>query len=138
MTTYSKWDISENEVRLENHPRHQLRPFTMSSEHRRNKRKRADVIVQVTNAITGEVMGRVGNLSTDGMMLVASKPVREDALYQVSFQLPGVAHTMEVGLHEMWSEPANVPGQFWAGFHFIDIGDSDEAALMRWLNGAGD
>jgi len=113
----------------------------MSSEHRRNKRKRADVIVQVTNAITGEVMGRVGNLSTDGMMLVASKPVREDALYQVSFQLPGdrgIAHNMEVGLHEMWSEPANVPGQFWAGFHFIDIGDNDQAALMHWLNGGGD
>lgn len=114
----------------------------MSSEHRRNKRKRADVIVQVTNAITGEVMGRVGNLSSDGMMLVANKPVREDALYQVTFQLPGergIAHAMEVGLHEMWSEPANVPGQFWSGFRFIDIGDDDHVALTRWLDhGGGD
>jgi len=55
------------------------------AEHRRNKRKRADVVIQVTNAITGEILGRIGNLSADGMMLVANRPLREDALYQFRF-----------------------------------------------------
>jgi hypothetical protein len=113
----------------------------MSTEHRRNKRKRADVIVQVTNALTGEVMGRVGNLSTDGMMLVANRALREDALYQFVFHLPderGHAHPLEVGVHEQWSEPANVPGQFWAGFRFIDIGDDDFVLLSRWIGQDGE
>lgn len=113
----------------------------MSAEHRRNPRKRADVIIQVANAITGETMGRIGNLSSDGMMLVASRPVREDALYQLVFHLPddrGQPQALEVGVHEQWSEPANVPGQYWAGFRFIDIGEHDHATLTRWLEHAAD
>ena len=113
----------------------------MSAEHRRTKRKRADAIMQVTNAITGEIMGRVGNLSADGMMLIAAKPVREDALYQVIFHLPnerGHAQPVEIGVHEQWSEPANVPGQFWAGFRFIDIGEDDFAVLSRWIDQGGE
>ena len=112
----------------------------MSAEHRRNPRKRADVIIQVTNAITGETLGRIGNLSNDGMMLVANRPVREDALYQFVFHLPderGHPLPLEVGVHEQWSEPANVPGQFWAGFRFIDIGEHDQATLNRWLEQGG-
>jgi len=113
----------------------------MSAEHRRNKRKRADAIMQVTNAITGEIVGRVGNLSADGMMLVASRPLREDALYQFIFHLPGQrgqSQALEIGVHEQWIEAANVPGQFWAGFRFIDIGEEDHQLLTRWLERGGD
>ncbi|UXI67903.1 PilZ domain-containing protein [Tahibacter amnicola] len=105
-------------------------------EHRRAPRKRAEEIIQVTNAITGEVVGRVGNLSIDGMMLVANRPAREDALYQFIFSLPderGHLHQLEVGMHEQWTEPANVPGQHWVGMRFIDIGADDLAVLHGWL-----
>ena len=57
-------------------------------EHRRAPRRRAEGIIQVTNAITGDSAGRIGNLSIDGMMLVTERPGRDDALYQYSFQLP--------------------------------------------------
>ncbi len=38
-------------------------------EHRRSPRKPPGVIIQVTNVMTGEVIGRLGNISAEGMML---------------------------------------------------------------------
>ena len=108
-------------------------------EHRRSPRKPPGVIIQVTNTLTGDVIGRLGNLSIDGMMLVANKPVVEDGLYQLQFNLPdehGRLHPIDVGVHEQWSEDANVPGQQWVGFRFIDIGPNDAAALRTWLDGS--
>ncbi len=103
---------------------------------RRAERKRASGVIQVINAITGETMGRIGNLSSSGLMLISQQALREDALYQLGFQLPhsdGRAHTMEIGVHEQWSEQAAVPGQYWAGFRIIDLSPDDASALQAWL-----
>jgi len=108
-------------------------------EHRRSPRKPPGVIIQVTNVMTGEVLGRLGNISAEGMMLVANRPIVDDALYQVLFNLPdehGRLHPIEVGVHEQWSEQANVPGQHWVGFRIIDIAAAASTVLIDWLNGS--
>ncbi len=108
----------------------------MGSEQRRSKRKSAEGLIQVTNAMTGEVVGRVGNLSIDGMMIIAQTELAEDGLYQFSFHLPdgqGRAVTLEVGVHEQWQDPASTPGQYWSGFRIIDIAPRDLEALERWI-----
>lgn len=106
------------------------------ADNRRAERKRASGVIQVINAITGEPMGRIGNLSSNGLMLICQQTLREDALYQLSFQLPrsdGRPHTMEIGVHEQWSEQAAVPGQHWTGFRIIDLSPDDAATLQSWL-----
>lgn len=106
-------------------------------EHRRAPRRRAEGIIQVTNAITGDSAGRIGNLSIDGMMLVTERPGRDDALYQYSFQLPderGQLQQVEIGMHEQWTEPATVPGQHWVGLRFIDLSPEDHALVQGWLD----
>ena len=108
-------------------------------EHRRSPRKPPAMVIHVTNTLTGDVIGRLGNLSIDGMMLVANKPVVEDGLYQLQFNLPdeyGRLHPIEVGVHEQWSEDASVPGQQWVGFRFIDIAADDAGVLRTWLDGS--
>jgi hypothetical protein len=107
------------------------------SEQRRSRRKYVDGVVQVTNAMNGVVMGRVGNLSIDGMMIIANSAVRDNALFQVVFHLPdehGRPTPIEVGMHEQWTEPASAPGQYWAGFRIIDIAARDLALLKAWVN----
>lgn len=107
-------------------------------EHRRSPRKPPGVVIHVTNSLTGEVIGRLGNLSIEGMMLVANRPIADDALYQLQFNLPdehGRLHPIEIGVHEQWSESASVPGQHWVGFRIIDIGPDDADMLREWLNG---
>ena len=111
----------------------------MSAENRRSKRRAVEHVVQVTNTMTETPMGRIGNLSIDGLMLISNVAVREDALYQVSFPFPpgsgAPQRTVEIGIHEQWSEAANVPGQYWAGFRIIDIAPADRAALKAWIDG---
>jgi hypothetical protein len=106
------------------------------NEQRRSRRKYVDGVIQVSNAMNGVVMGRIGNLSIDGMMMIANSAVRDDALFQVVFHLPdanGRQPPIEVGLHEQWTEPASAPGQYWAGFRIIDIAPRDLALLEAWV-----
>lgn len=106
-------------------------------EHRRAPRRRAEEVIQVTNAITGEAFGRIGNLSIDGVMLVTERPAREDALYQFTFQLPderGRLQQVEIGMHEQWTESASVAGQHWIGLRFIDLSPEDHALVQGWLD----
>lgn len=107
-------------------------------EHRRSKRRDPEQPVPVTNVMTGEVIGQIGNLSPEGMMLIANREIRPDALYQFSFPLPIQHHApidLHVGMHEQWSEPASVPGQFWAGFRIVSISTEDQELLSEWVDG---
>ncbi len=111
------------------------------NEHRRSPRKTAYVTIPVTNAMTEEPFGRIGNLSADGMLLVCNRAVMDNALFQLTFELTdadGRPHALEVGVHEQWSEPANVPGQYWIGFQFIDIAPRDRMVVESWLGDLAD
>ncbi|WP_395792601.1 PilZ domain-containing protein [Aquimonas sp.] len=106
------------------------------NEARRAKRKQAREAIEVFDSMTELSVGRIGNISETGMMLMASMPLVEDALYQLRFTLGGQGlrtRTLEVGVHQLWSEPSHVPGQFWSGFRLIDIGPEDAAHLHAWV-----
>jgi hypothetical protein len=106
-------------------------------ENRRSRRKRAQQGIEVTDALTGQPVGYVGNLSVDGMLLIATRDVPDNALYQFYFDLPdvgGVPRRFEVGVHEQWGEPASIPGQYWAGFRIIDIAPDDRKSLTAWVD----
>lgn len=111
-------------------------------EHRRSRRKKAQQAIPVTNSINSETIGYVGNLSIDGMLLIANRALPDNALFQFNFELPrqagAAARRIEIGVHEQWSEPANIPGQFWAGFRIIDIDPQDRVALGAWVNAQED
>ena len=105
-------------------------------ETRRTPRRQPGMALQVKDAMTGEVIGHIGNLSLNGMMLVAHAPIVDDGLYQLVFQLPdahGRLHPIEVGVHELWSETSSVRGHHWVGLRFIDIEADAEQTLRDWL-----
>lgn len=109
------------------------------TEQRRAPRKRPDYIVTVTDTISGQPLGHLGNLSANGMLLISQHAPRSEALYQVSLPLPahdGSTPTIEIGIQEQWHEPAATPGQIWSGYRIIAIGSTDAAQLVRWLQQA--
>jgi len=112
------------------------------AEQRRSRRKKAPQTIPVTNSISGEAIGFVGNLSVDGMLLITNSALPDNALFQFTFELPGhggsANRRVEIGVHEQWSEPASIPGQFWAGFRIIDIDPQDRVALGAWVNAQED
>jgi hypothetical protein len=109
------------------------------NEFRRAKRRRAAEPIAIEDTMTEQVIGKIGNLSETGMLALADLPLTEDALYQVRFRLPdgqGGSRAIEVGAHQLWSEPANVAGHFWVGFRFIATSSADAEHLRNWVEGA--
>ena len=110
------------------------------SNQRRSERKRATFTAVVTDVISGEPLGHLGNLSSTGMLLISTQAPRSEALYQVSLTLPASGRALiqsqpiEAGIQEQWHEPAASPGQIWAGYRIVAISDADAARLDGWLS----
>lgn len=112
------------------------------SNQRRAERKRTTANALVTDVISGKPMGHLGNLSSTGMLLISAHAPRSEALYQVSFSLPGTgrmladSHPIEIGIQEQWHESAASSGQIWAGYRIVALTDVDASRLESWLSQA--
>lgn len=103
---------------------------------RRAPRRQVSDLVPVTDQMRDCVVGRLGNVSETGMLMLASAALRDDALYQLRFPLPsaeGRSELIDVGVHLLWSEPAHAPGQSWAGFRFLTLSREHRQLLRRWI-----
>ncbi len=108
---------------------------------RRSVRKRVAEAIMVTNAMTGETLARVGNLSIDGLMLISSHSIPEERLYQVQFQLRDAdhnVHRLEIGIQCLWTEAARSANTYWAGCKIIDIAASEQQILDAWVERAAE
>jgi hypothetical protein len=108
----------------------------MTTDTRRAPRRPVPEIIGVRDEMSGESLGRLGNVSENGMLLLANTALTVDALYQVSFPINdahGVPVTMAVGVHLLWKEPANAPDQWWTGFRFLTISQDHLATLKQWI-----
>lgn len=111
----------------------------MTSEARRATRRDAHEAIAVVDSMTEKTVGRIGNMSESGMLLVVNAALYEDAIYQLRFDLidaAGRATPVEVGAHVLWIGSAHTPGQNWAGLRFLTIGDGHLSALRRWIEDA--
>ena len=112
----------------------------MIDEFRRSRRRKVSDTVLVTDTMTDSVVGRVGNISETGMMLIASAPLVDDALYQFRFRLQdakGREQTFEIGAHLLWLDRASAPGQAWTGFRFIAVPPEQAEQLRYWIDAPG-
>lgn len=103
---------------------------------RRAPRRQVDALVPVTDLLREAVVGRLGNVSESGMLMLASAPMHDDALYQLQFAIPGPhgqAVVLDVGAHQLWSEPTHAPGQAWVGLRFITLSREHRDLLRAWV-----
>jgi hypothetical protein len=92
--------------------------------------------VSVSDTMTEQAIGGVGNISEAGMLLVANAPLCEDALYQLRFEIidrTGRVVSIDAGAHLIWIGSANTPGQSWAGLRFLTLEESQLAVLRHWI-----
>ncbi|TAM63856.1 MAG: PilZ domain-containing protein [Rhodanobacter sp.] len=106
-------------------------------EQRRARRKPVNFAAAVTDAVTEQPFGQLGNLSATGLLLISPVAPNSEAVYQLRLSLPGNDGTplqyIEVGVQEQWHENAPSAGQVWAGYRIIAIGEDDAARLQAWL-----
>ena len=105
----------------------------MGRESRRMFRRDVAGKIDVIDTMTGNTMGQLGNLSVGGMLLIASVPLVEDALYQCRFELPDSGEeSLDVGAHVLWIDEASAPGQSWAGVRFLGVDPDTTRRLRAW------
>jgi len=103
---------------------------------RRSVRKSVSASLQIIDVMTGKALGRVGNLSADGLMLICPHAMPDQHVYQVRFPLPDSAASaapIEVGIQCLWSEPASSEHSYWAGCQIVSISPGDRDALDSWV-----
>ena len=106
----------------------------MGAESRRMPRRTVAGLTEVVDVMTEETIGHIGNLSVGGMLLIASVPLAEDALYQLRFNLPDSdGQSVEVGAHVLWLDEASAPGQSWAGLRFLGLAPQATRSLREWV-----
>jgi hypothetical protein len=105
----------------------------MSAEERRSERIPVREYLLVTDMMTEAPIGRIGNISDGGMMLIADQSLPEEALFQLRFPLGEGGPMLDIGAQAMWVEAARSAGSWWAGFRIIDIAEADQQRLDRWL-----
>lgn len=106
----------------------------MGAESRRMPRRTVAGLTEVVDVMTEETIGHLGNLSVGGMLLIASVPLAEDALYQLRFSLPDSdGPSLEVGAHVLWRDDASAPGQSWVGLRFLGLAPQATRSLREWV-----
>jgi hypothetical protein len=112
----------------------------MINEFRRAKRRKAADTILVTDVMTERVVGRIGNISETGMLMMSSESLAEDALFQFRFLLRDAEAReapVEVGAHLLWMDRASAPGQSWTGFRFIGLTEAQGLRLRAWIEAPG-
>lgn len=102
------------------------------SEQRKTPRKIADEILEVSDQHTNAKLGKVVNISAEGLMLLSSEPIAAGSIYQLDLNLPRLINKhskISFGAEVVWSTPAAQPGSYWTGFRIIDASDEDVVTI---------
>ena len=102
------------------------------NELRKSPRKIANEVLEVTDQITGSRMGKVVNISVEGLMLLGHEMIRTGTVYQLDLKLPRLIKnhsTISFGAESVWCQPAAQPESYWTGFRVIDISEEGMLAI---------
>jgi hypothetical protein len=109
-----------------------------SAEHRRHERRPVRSRIEVTDTMSGDIIGHLGNVSEDGLMLVSQVELSEEAIYQFNFTLHGrngASALIEVGAICLWCSESSLPGTYWSGFKIVDISPENYAEFIASFAG---
>jgi c-di-GMP-binding flagellar brake protein YcgR len=107
-----------------------------AAEARRSSRHAPRTPVAVVDAMSSDLIGFVVDLSAGGMKLMAGKPLVDDALYQVQFELDmDASHRarIEAGT-QVVSQHRNSDGSATVGLRFIHLQGPQGRQLGEWLH----
>lgn len=103
----------------------------MPADNRKIPRKIANEVLEVFDQLTGANLGRVVNISSEGLMLISNEPIDTGSVYQLDLKLPHPIKkrgTISFGAESVWTTPTTQPGSHWTGFRIIDA--SDDSILV--------
>jgi hypothetical protein len=105
---------------------------TRTDDMRRNQRFQVSHVIRAVNRQTGNEVGRIVNISADGIMLLGDRPIEENSILELilSFGDRGT-DTIALGVENLWCHSNDDHSQFWSGYCIIDISQQDMERLLR-------
>ncbi|MFZ5561353.1 MAG: response regulator [Pseudomonadota bacterium] len=109
----------------------------IARKNRKQTRKRIGTVLRLFDRSNGKSMGRLGNISLEGLKLITREKIHVASRFPFSMVLPetlGGSNTLSFDAQAVWCRPAeDTPGEFHAGFRIIRIGDNDLRILMQLI-----
>jgi hypothetical protein len=103
-------------------------------EQRQSPRKVADHVLEIHDQITGNVLGRIVNISAEGFMLLSQEPMLSGTEYQLTLLDPASTNkqnSVNFSAEAVWSTEASHPESFWSGFRITEISKDDVLFIDR-------
>lgn len=105
---------------------------TEQQERRRLERHEVNGQIDAFDRVTGQLIGRLVDIHSEGLMLLANNLAEVGNIYQLSLQKSADNEIwLEVGVDCLWKNPANGEDRYWAGFRVIDASDEALAELEQ-------
>jgi len=104
---------------------------TGTGDMRREQRFQVSRAIRAINRETGDEVGRLVNISTDGIMLLGAVPVEENSILELilAFGEQGT-ETIALGVESLWCHSNDDHSRFWSGHYIIDISQQDMQRLL--------
>ncbi len=82
---------------------------------------------RITDRHSGEIVGQLVNLSTDGLMIAGNNRIACHTVRQMRIPLMVAEQLVEItiGAECLWCEDTNGSGTYWSGFQIIAISAAD-------------
>ena len=101
-------------------------------------RKRLNASLRVFDRRTGHRIGRLVDITMDGLMIVSSEPIEIDSIFQFSMVLPceiKSSSTVSFTAKSIWCKNANYSHHFGTGFLIEDMFRDDVEILEKLIRG---
>lgn len=109
----------------------------IARKNRKQTRKRIGTVLRLFDRSNGKSMGRLGNISLEGLKLITREEIHVASRFPFSMVLPetlGGSNTLSFDAQAVWCRKSeDVPGEYQAGFRIIRISDNDLRILMQLI-----
>jgi len=101
---------------------------------RQRKPARMPVVFSDAGSVEGlQQVGKAGNLSGTGMLLLAGKPIRAGSILNLEFVVPGTGHTVKVQA-KVPRVDQDTEGTYGAGLHFLGLSETDQQQIVAYVS----
>jgi len=99
----------------------QQTPPNDSGEQRKARRRHLIFNLEVTDEESGKVLGRLADLTKDGIMVVAREPLPTDRLYRLRITVPEGLRDLSFEARSRWSAQDANADYFDTGFQLLEV-----------------
>lgn len=107
-----------------------------ANDGRRLPRKRMNKFLRLTDRTSKQVLGRVMDMTTEGIMLISGTPLRQSDEMSVSMGLPvdfegGAVVAFDAKI--VWTKKSSHSNNYATGLKIVSISDQDKAVISRLI-----